>query len=385
VGLLMSSGTVSPRSGAGPWGRGTALAGSRVVPPEPGRLPAIAWGSLHTLASIPTVSALLPARDAEATVDAAVESVLAQTFADLELLAVDDGSTDGTAEKLVAWARRDARVRVLRTGGVGLVGALELGRREARGRYLMRMDADDESLPGRLEASVAALEADASLAGVGTAVEIFRDDRPVSPNLQAYGRWLSGLTTAERLYQERLIESPLCHPSVTLRSQALAQVGGWRDEDVPEDWELWLRLLQHGHRLRALPQVLHRWRDHDRRVTRTDARYGFDRHHRLKARHLAACFPDATFWVWGAGEVGRALSRALSAEGRAVARFVELHPRKVGQRSHQAEVIHPDALGGPEPKVQLLAAVGARGARAEIREALAARGWVEGRDFTCVA
>jgi len=335
--------------------------------------------------SIPTVSALLPARDAGTTIDAAVKSVLAQTWADLELLAVDDGSSDDTFARLEAWARRDARVKVLRTHGVGLVGALELARSEARGRYLMRMDADDESLPGRLARSVEALEADATLAGVGTAVEIFRDDRPVSPNLAAYGRWLSGLVTPEELYRERLIESPLCHPSVTLRADALAGVGGWRDADVPEDWELWLRLLERGHRLRALPEALHRWRDHDRRVTRTDARYGFDRHHRLKARHLSVCFPAARFWIWGAGEVGRGISKALTAEGRGVERFVELHPRKIGQRIHGAEVIHPDALGGPEAGVHLLAAVGAHGAREEIRAALAARGWREERDFTCVA
>lgn len=330
------------------------------------------------------VSVVLPARDAASTIDAALESMLRQTFTDLEVLAIDDGSTDDTRARLERWAARDERVRVLSTGGVGLVGALNLGLAEARGELLARMDADDESLPTRLERSVARLDADPSLAGVGTGVEIVRHDQPPSPSLVDYGRWLSSLTTPARLFADRLVESPLCHPSVLLRRAVLERVGGWRDGDFPEDWELWLRLLEAGEALVCLPEVLHRWTDHDRRLTRTDARYQREKHTRLKAMTLHARLTGRRLAIWGAGERGVALCRALHALGSRVERFVEVNPRKVGQRIHGARVVFPDDLGPPGDE-HLIASVGARGARAEIRAFLDSRGWVEGEHFTCAA
>ncbi|MEW5738398.1 MAG: glycosyltransferase [Myxococcota bacterium] len=332
----------------------------------------------------PRVSVLLPARDAEATVRAAVESVLAQSFTDFELVAVDDGSVDGTGAELERLRAGDPRIRIVKTDGVGLVGALTRGLRECRAELIARMDADDESLPGRLAASVAALDGDRSLSGVGTGVEIFRDDRPPSPNLQAYGRWLSSLTSPELVFRDRLIESPLCHPSVTLRRSALEAVGGWRDGDFPEDWDLWLRLLEGGHRLTVLPEVLHRWRDHDRRLTRKDSRYALERHLDLKAEVLARRFHAVPLTLWGATEVGRGLARRLLRRGVRVERFVELAPRKLGQTIHGAKVVPPEALAGPG-EGHVLSCVAAKGAREDIRGWLGAHGYVELRDFTCVA
>lgn len=315
---------------------------------------------------------------------AAVESLRAQTLTDFEVVAVDDGSLDGTLAVLEALAREDARVRVLATGGLGLVGALAVGLEACRAPLIARMDADDESLPRRLEASVAALEADPSLSGVGTGVEIFRDDRPPSPNLQAYGAWLSSLTTPELVFRDRLVESPLCHPSVTLVRSALDAVGGWRDGDFPEDWDLWLRLLEGGHRLSVVGEVLHRWRDHDRRLTRRDARYALERHLDLKADVLARRFAGVPLTLWGATETGRGLARRLLTRGATIERFVELAPRKLGQTIHGAKVVPPEALPGPG-QGHVLACVAAKGAREDIRAWLGRAGYLEVRDFTCVA
>lgn len=331
-----------------------------------------------------TLTVLLPARNAEATIDAAVDSVLRQTFGDFVLLAIDDGSTDGTAERLRHLAQRDERVQVLSTGGVGLVGALNLGLEHVRTPLLARMDADDESLPTRFARSLEALERNPGWAGVGTGVEIVRADRPPSPNLQAYGRWLSSLTSPALVFRDRFIESPLCHPSVMLRTDAVRRAGGWRDGDFPEDWELWLRLLERGEELCCVGEVLHRWTDHERRLTRTDARYALERHLALKADFLSRLLAGRPITLWGATDTGRALSRALTAKGLTIARFVELDARKVGQRIHGVEVVHPDALV-LEPDAHVLSCVAAKGAREDIRGYLRGRGLEELRHFTCVA
>ncbi|WP_224365930.1 glycosyltransferase family 2 protein [Hyalangium versicolor] len=333
---------------------------------------------------VPVVTVLLPARNSESTVARAVESLLAGTLSEIRVLAVDDGSTDGTRGVLQELATRDSRVEVLDGGGRGLVAALQLALAQATSPYVARMDADDEALPRRLEASVAALEADYRLAGVGTSVELFRDDQPVSPSLQAYAAWLNGLTTAEELFRERFIESPLCHPSVCLRREALMASGGWEHGDFPEDYALWLKLLHAGHGLRNLPEVLLRWRDSSGRLTRTDPRYAVRRFTWVKARYLAIgpLAEGRPCTVWGAGPSGLTLTRFLREQGAAVERLVDVHPRKVGTRIEGIPVVSPEQLGPPSGEL-LLVCVGIRWAREEIRADLTARGWVEGVDFLC--
>ena len=335
----------------------------------------------------PLVTVLLPVRDAERTVARAVESLLQGTLQDVQVTCVDDGSRDGSRAVLQALARADARVRVLDSGGQGIVAALNLALADARSPYVARMDADDEALPRRLEASVQALEADPRLAGVGTGVSLFREDRPVSPSLQAYATWLNGLTDPELLRRECFIESPLCHPSVCLRRGPVVAAGGYAQGDFPEDYALWLTLLDAGHALRTLPEVLLRWRDGDARLSRTDPRYHLRRFAWLKARHLARSprGHGRRITVWGAGATGLLLTRLLQAEGVEVSRLVDLNPRKLGTRIHGAPVVHPEQLGGPEEGGHLLFSVGAPGARAECRAFLAERGWVEGVHFTCTA
>jgi GT2 family glycosyltransferase len=332
---------------------------------------------LTVVLKVPFISVLLPARDAETTVLAAARCILEQTHHDLELIVVDDGSTDDTLAALRSLT--DPRVRVLDGGGKGLVHALNLALQEARGRLIARMDADDTCDARRLELSLDGLD---GLDGVGTGVEIFRDDRPVSPNLLAYGAWLSGLTRPELLFRDRLVESPLCHPSVLLKREALEAVGGWSDGDFPEDWDLWLKLLESGHRLACVPHVLYRWRDHDRRLTRTDARYALGAHAALKARYLAA--RHSRVEIAGAGRTGLLLSRLLRARGVEIERFIDVNVKKIGQRIEGVPVVSPDAVGRPNG-VHLIAAAGAKGAREEIRSHLGARGWVEGEHFTCAA
>ena len=333
----------------------------------------------------PALSVLLPARNAASTVELALGSVLRQSFADFEVIAIDDGSVDATFAKMRQMAAGDARVTVLDGGGRGIVAAMALGMRHAKGALIARMDADDESLPERFAKSVAVLAAEPELAGVGTQVEIFREDRPVAPNLQGYGKWLSSLTTAEAVFRERFIESPLCNPSTMVRREVIESLGGWREGDFPEDWEFWLRLLEAGHRMRCIEPVLVRWRDHEARVTHTDPRYGRKQHLALKAEVLARRFAGAEpLTVWGAGETGLKLTRMLRERGVRVRRFIEVHPRKVGTQIHGLPVDPVSAIGPPGGG-HLLSAVGAKGAREEIRGVLTGLGWREGEHFTCVA
>jgi len=331
----------------------------------------------------PTISVLLPARNAEEHLEAALRSVLEQRFGDFELIAVDDGSTDRTGALLEEAARQDARVRVLRGPGQGLVAALNLGLSACRAPYVARMDADDVSLPTRFARELELLVSRGELAAVGCQVDIFPHDSRTE-GLARYEAWLNGLVDSDTIERECLVESPLVHPAALIRADALRQVGGWRAEGWPEDYALWLALLRGGWRLANVPEVLLRWRDSPQRLTRTHSDYAMASHVRLKAFHLAqGPLASGRCILWGAGKTGRAFFRALGVHGVRVEQFVDIDPRKIGRVLHGAPVISPDQLGGYQG-IHLVAAVGAGGARALIREHLRGKGWVELSQFSCV-
>ncbi|MFL5319418.1 MAG: glycosyltransferase [Myxococcaceae bacterium] len=331
----------------------------------------------------PSVSLLMPVRNMAHTVGPALDSVRRELASSDQIVLVDDRSTDGSGDLLRELSRADSRIEIVEGPAAGVARALNAGLERCRGELIVRMDADDESLPGRVRESVAALEKDPSLAAVGTQVEIFRDDQPVSPNMRAYEAWLNSLTSFEALFADRFVESPLCHPSTTIRRAALMEVGGFPDGPFPEDYALWLELLSRGKTLVNLPRVLFRWRDHAQRATREDSRYEQRRHLELKARYLAKIV-GGRCGILGAGRTGLALSRALAAFGSRTEFFVDVSPKKVGAIVEGVRVLGHEDLRGPTG-VMLIGAVGSKGGRAELRALLGGRGYVEGRDFVCAA
>jgi glycosyltransferase involved in cell wall biosynthesis len=208
-----------------------------------------------------SVSVVLPVRDGERFVREAVESVLAQTYADLELIVVDDGSADATSEILRGF--RDDRLRVLRQEPAGLVAALRRGVAEARAPLVARMDADDVSEPARLERQAELLERRPRVGMVATWTAV----------IDEVGRELRRevLPSAHQdLARRLLLRNPFQHGSVVVRRDALEAAGGYRDDyGANEDYDLWRRLAR-SWELACVPEVLYRYRVHGGAVTQTD-------------------------------------------------------------------------------------------------------------------
>lgn len=336
---------------------------------------------------------LLPARDAAATLGRAVASILNQKFPDWELLVVDDGSVDATAGLLAPLAREESRLRVLRRPREGLVAALNAGLAVARGELVARMDADDEALPERLAAQVAWLDGPEGRAhGVVSCLVEHAGDAAAQAGYARHVAWLNGLLTPELMALRRFVDAPVAHPSVVFRRDLLGRHGGYRAGDFPEDYELWLRWMDAGVAFGKLPRVLLRWHDRPGRLSRTDARYAPEAFFRLKARWIARWLqarPDLAarpLLVWGAGRPTRLRAAVLASHGLRVAGYVDVDPAKVtpalGGRG--PPVWAPSALPRPG-EAFVLAYVSSPGARELIAADLAARGWVEGRDFLLCA
>jgi len=312
-------------------------------------------------------------RDAASTLPACLASLRAQTFADFEVIAVDDGSRDKSAAVLARAAAGDRRLRVMEGPG-GLVAALNAAAAEASGELLARMDADDVALPARFARQVSRLDADPALDVLGCRVALLDGGDLGNAGMRAYVDWSNTLLTHEALAADMFVESPLAHPSVMMRAAALRRLGGYRSFEGPEDYDLWLRALGAGCRFAKCPEVLLQWRDTASRLSRTDPRYAPERFFDLKMEWFLRAEPaGAGVVVWGAGPIGKAWGRGLAARGRALRAFVEVDPRKIGRTIHGAPVIAVAAAGAFGGEVHL-AAVGRSEARRRIRAAAAALG-----------
>ena len=333
--------------------------------------------------STPRISVLLPCRDAEHTVEEALASLVSQTLASFEIVAVDDGSVDRTPDLLGAWARRDSRLRVTRTSPRGIVTALNTAAAEAEGEFLARMDADDIADAARLERQVTFLDTHPGVAACGTGVRYF-PRRQVRDGARRYEQWINSVVLTSDIERDLFVECPIPHPTLLLRRHAFEQVGGYQDAGWPEDYDLVLRLWKAGHRLGKVPDILLEWRERPDRLSRTDIRYSEDAFRRCKVHYLEGRIAGRPVVVWGAGPVGKAFARALKKARHQIIAFVDLDSRKIGQEIHGAPVIHPSAIRQYRG-AYILGAVGSPEARAEIRAALRDAGFREPEECCAVA
>lgn len=196
------------------------------------------------------VSVVMPVRNALPFLDAAIESILGQTHADFEFVIGDDGSTDGSSERLQDWKRRDRRIRLLRNGGqcLGPAGSSNWVAHAAAHPLIARMDADDISMPDRLHAQVQAFRRHPDAVVVGSMCDYLDDS----------GRRVGGRNRS--VFRNKHAIFPCAHGALMFRRDVFERVGGYRaDCDYWEDIDLFLRMEREGPVL-ILPEVHYRYR-----------------------------------------------------------------------------------------------------------------------------
>lgn len=210
--------------------------------------------------SVPLVSVLMPAYNCEAYVLEAVSSMLSQSFADFELLVIDDGSLDSTRKLLESVD--DPRLRLVSNErNIGLIGTLNRGLDLATGRYIARMDADDVSAPERLEKQVFYLEGHPDVHVLGSMVNLINEQGMVFGAISGYP------TDPDEIHRYLLRECCLIHPSVIFRKDTVKAAGGYAaNARHAEDYDLWLRLSVR-HKIANLPDKLVSYRMHRDQVS----------------------------------------------------------------------------------------------------------------------
>ena len=218
-------------------------------------MPAPDPGSVYT----PTVSVIVPCYNLGRYLDEAIESVQAQTVTDVEILVVDDGSTDEETRRIVAahQASAETRFKVAVTENRGLPSAKNFGLTQTSGAYVCMLDADDKLAPQFLEKSIAALDDDPSLSFVSHWFRTFGDE---------VWEW-----TPTSCDFPTLLDTNTVNGAALVRRSALEAVGGFDEtmRDGCEDWDVWISLVEQGFRGRILPEVLFYYRRRPDSMSRT--------------------------------------------------------------------------------------------------------------------
>lgn len=205
----------------------------------------------------PCITVLVPVYNCARYLAEALDTVLAQTHQDFELICVDDGSTDDSLDILHRYAAQDPRVRIITRPNTGICGALNDGLSAARGRYIARMDGDDWCEPTRFARQVAYLDTHPDCVAVGSWVR--RADCYGSPAGDQQPPLDHETIDAALLRGDG---GALIHATLMMRHDALIRIGGWDGRfDWVEDLDLFLRLTEAG-RVANLPEYLYTYRRH---------------------------------------------------------------------------------------------------------------------------
>jgi glycosyltransferase involved in cell wall biosynthesis len=206
---------------------------------------------------MPKISVILACYNTQRYIRAAVESILAQTFTDFELILLDDGSNDHSSEICNQLAAKDSRINLISRPNKGLTKTLNEGLSLATAPLIARMDADDISLPTRFAKQVEYLNANPDCVCVGSRVTLIDPyDSPIN-------------TTDHKLTHNEIdadllqgIGWSIVHPAAMMRTDAVHRVGGYREQfKTSQDLDLWLRLAEIG-QIANLAEPLVQYRQH---------------------------------------------------------------------------------------------------------------------------
>ena len=331
-----------------------------------------------------TVSVILPFYNAEDVLETAIQSILDQTYCHFELLLINNNSSDRSEEIARRYQMKDPRIKLFHEAKQGIVHALNNGYKNSQGQYIARMDADDESLPDRLEQQVEFLNKNKDYGMVAGQVQHVSYSADAK-SLRRYVDWSNNITTYQEIQKKQFIESPFVHPTIMWRKEVGESYGLYKEGSFPEDYELWLRWLENSVKMHKIPHTVLRWHDLPQRLTRTHSNYSDEAFFRIKSAYLAGWLkkhnrfhPDV--FIWGASKISRKRTSLLADYGIRIKAFIDTKKT----RRLDVPVIYFKNLP-PPGSCFVLVYMKHQKIRAEIQSYLHLEGFEEGKNYLLVS
>ena len=227
----------------------------------------------------------MPFKDSEEFLTDCLESIIAQSFIDWELIAVDDHSTDGSLRLLNSFVEKDDRIKLFQNTGQGIISALQTGLAQSSGQYITRIDSDDIMPKMRLEWMINQIKKSSPNTVVTGLVSYF-SNKKVSAGYRKYECWLNETNQYnlqwERIYRECVIASP----NWMISNDTLLNLGGFENLQYPEDYDLVLNWYRAKLNIKTIPEVTLHWREHPKRTSRNSELYNQESFFKLKINHF---------------------------------------------------------------------------------------------------
>ncbi len=278
-------------------------------------------------------------RDTEQYLPECLDSIVAQTYADWELVAVNNKSSDRSLEIMQEYSQRDSRIRVFDTDREGLIPALQTAYRHARGTLLTRMDSDDIMPPDKLEVMHRTWQQYGRGTVVAGGTKYFVDGGEVGGGFQRYEQWLNQIAKDQTYYEEIYRECVIPSQCWLAHRDDFMAAGGFTPEVYPEDYDLCFRFYQQKLRIVGIDKVLNYCRDRPDRTSRNDDNYQDNRFFDLKIHYFYALDRDVNrpLVLWGAGRKGKDLAQLLLKQEDHF-HWVCNNPRKIGREIYGIEL-----------------------------------------------
>lgn len=277
------------------------------------------------------ISILVPFKNTESFLVECLDSILQQTYTNWELLIVDDGSTDSSYQIVKNYAVKDDRIHLLSNDGSGIIEALRTGYKQAKGRFLTRMDSDDIMALNKLEKMQQSLvthgEGHLALGKVR-----YFSNAGIGDGYKRYETWLNNLTSQGTNFNEIYKECVIPSPCWMLYKTDFDHCGGFTPNTYPEDYDLAFRFYKQG--LKCIPsnEILHHWRDYAVRASRVDTHYAENSFLELKVHYFLELsrVKEKTIIIWGAGSKGKKVAQLLIKKNTPF-EWVCDNPKKIGK------------------------------------------------------
>ena len=334
----------------------------------------------------------MPVRNEASLLPGCLDDILFQTLAEIELVIVDDGSTDTTAKVLKEASKRDPRIRVINTNHNGIISALNTGLAECNGQYIARMDADDRMDKTRLEKQLKLMKNNPELELSGCRIGGFTNSGVISQSIEKYQSWSNSLISHQQIEYDLFAECPIAHPTFFATRELFNKLGGYSINPWAEDYDFILRAYKAGAKLAKHPEKLVQKYHASGRLSRVEAIYKRPAMFEAKAHYMleyGLLKNRRGVLIAGSGPTGRQAAESFEKRGVKILGYVDNRPgppdRKVKSRPAWGFRDLPPAefLEKFRDALILLAIGDSEGQRA-FADLLRKQSFIENRDFVRV-
>ncbi len=297
---------------------------------------------------------------------------------------IDNNSTDKSNSIAKEWADKDSRFVITTEEKQGVTFASNKGFNIASGKYIARMDADDVAYRTRLKSQIDFLDIHPNYGAVAGLVEYIPHSK-YTDGFKRYVNWSNSIITYDDLLKKQFVEMPLINPTAMWRKEVGSKLGMYRNGGFPEDYEMWLRWLSKGIKIAKIPEIVLKWYDSEKRLTRTNPIYSYESFFKIKTKYLSTWMkknnpfhPNVV--VWGASKNSRKRAKPLFDNGIEIIFYIDIKFRTNLDR----EVLHYKNIPSPN-EIFILVYMKQEDARNEIESFLKSRGFVEGVNYLLVS